>query len=253
MACLQSAPGRPSAVIIGDSHADHLFDGIAEQDARRNWLLIAQASCPPIVGVEVKLLKNGCGGTLESVLERIAADPVIRDVVLAQFGTYAAATNYAAGHVGSGPAQVTMSSPRAPGAGKEELLRLGLGLSVERLRMAGKRVAIVLDVPELPFQPRDCAARPLMQAAEPDCSVSRGIALERQRALRAAATDLERRHPDVRAFDPLNILCADDRCAVERTGRLLFKDSHHLSHLGSRLIGSDFLAWLDSSTGADTR
>lgn len=245
MTCLQSRHGKTSAVIFGDSHADHLFDGIAEQDAGRNWAVLAQASCPPLSGVTVKVQRDGCGNTPDLVLDRLANDPAVQEVVLSFYGSYAAVTNFAAGHTDRGPAQFTLTSLRAPGASKAEVMALGLDATVDRLVKAGKRVAIVLDVPEIPFQPRDCVARPLMQAAVADCSVSRSVIVGRQSAQRAAAAAVARRFPGVRVFDSLDVLCDGDRCAIDGEGGLLFKDSHHLSRRGSRLVGGAFLAWLN--------
>jgi peptidoglycan/LPS O-acetylase OafA/YrhL len=48
--CSTSQNGAPRYAIFGDSHADHLFPGIAKEDAA-NWLLIGQTSCPPALGV----------------------------------------------------------------------------------------------------------------------------------------------------------------------------------------------------------
>ena len=53
-----------------------------------------------------------------------------------------------------------MSSSRWNETDKTELIYLGLSATVRALRAAGKEVVLVMDVPELPFHPKDCIARP---------------------------------------------------------------------------------------------
>src|SRR5208283_5535614 len=48
--CSQSKPGPVDAVVIGDSHAQAMFQGLA-LDPNRNWLILGNSSCPPVLGV----------------------------------------------------------------------------------------------------------------------------------------------------------------------------------------------------------
>jgi hypothetical protein len=53
--CLQTRQGPPTAALLGDSHADQLFDGLAQADSVRNWLLIGHPATPPLLDVRTRL------------------------------------------------------------------------------------------------------------------------------------------------------------------------------------------------------
>jgi peptidoglycan/LPS O-acetylase OafA/YrhL len=238
--CLQTG-ASPTHALVGDSHADHLFDAISASRSG-SWLLSYRNSCPPLMGVRVKIGRSGCES--DELVRSLAANPTLQTVVLSFYGGYAEATNYAADHIGTpgttmGPQDIVLLGP---GDTKPERLSAGLARTVETLEAGGKSVVLLLDVPELPFRPRDCITRTL-QAHHP-CSIERSAALARQASLRAAATNVQRTHPRLRVFDPLETVCPAGRCQINRSGLLFYRDSHHLSVRGSRIVATRFGAWL---------
>jgi peptidoglycan/LPS O-acetylase OafA/YrhL len=101
--CRQSKPGQVDAVVIGDSHAESMFAGLASDDPKRNWLVLGNSSCPPVLGVVVE---NTAGpdrpncpdkmSQIEKYLRGPSSPPI---VVLAFFGYYAENSAVAADHV----------------------------------------------------------------------------------------------------------------------------------------------------------
>jgi peptidoglycan/LPS O-acetylase OafA/YrhL len=235
--------GNPAVAVIGDSHAYHLMPGLLAEAPERGWLLLANSSCPPLVGVKVIFPGANCGTKDQVLLTHVSAMPV-ETVVLAFFGSYALDTNVAADDVrGSGPRETVFDYP---GSNKAELLLKGLEAAVTMLH--DKHVVLVLDVPELPFMPRDCLARAGAAPQIADCSVRRSDVLQRQRQLREAFAELAARHANVRVFDPLDLLCSADRCAVDRGNMMLYRDSNHLSDRGSRIVARGLLPMLGESS-----
>ena len=49
--CSQSIPGKPQALVFGDSHADMLLAGLAAADPGRVWLAAGSNGCPPVLGI----------------------------------------------------------------------------------------------------------------------------------------------------------------------------------------------------------
>ncbi|MDO9599526.1 MAG: acyltransferase family protein, partial [Azoarcus sp.] len=94
--CLVADPTRaPTAMIIGDSHANHYFwalrDGVLEQGG--NLLQIANGACMPVAGID--LLKEGryfgCPKVIDAAIEYAIAAPEVETVFLAaRWGGYIA-------------------------------------------------------------------------------------------------------------------------------------------------------------------
>jgi hypothetical protein len=103
----------------------------------------------------------------------------------------------------------------------------------------GRRVVLVVDVPELPFLPRDCVSRPFARAT--NCAVPRNVVERRQRGLRRVVARLKEDLPAIEIFDPLPTLCSKGDCVPVRDGEALYQDSHHLSGRGSRLVARALL------------
>lgn len=49
--CRKSKTDDLDAIVLGDSHAEHFYAGIAELDRTRNWGILGKAGCPPLKGV----------------------------------------------------------------------------------------------------------------------------------------------------------------------------------------------------------
>lgn len=239
--CLQSKPDQPIAAIFGDSHADHLFHGIAKLDSENSWLLIGSASCPPLRDVQLVGDQPQCREKVEKIIQHLSSHAEIRTVVLSFFGNYFLDTNFAADHVstGVGPKIVKINGAESLSE-KRELYSQGLEQTVVALEKAKKNIVIVIDVPELPFSPRSCISR-FPSRAITKCFVSRSIVNSRQKDLYELMSKLKARHPLIHMFDPAEYLCDSEKCSVAMNDRLLYRDSHHLSLFGGELIAKPLL------------
>jgi hypothetical protein len=156
------------------------------------------------------------------------------------YGHYMLETAVAADHVGTnqGPRVFHIENVSNPGSSKIEAFESGLDNTVGALEEAGKRVVIILDVPELPFSPRDC----LRDGRK--CVLPKKEVLERQSVMRGMIDNIQGRHPKLLVLDTITLFCGPDVCRYETSGTIMYRDSHHLSPWGGANVARQFLAWI---------
>ena len=123
----------------------------------------------------------------------------------------------------------------------QSLFAQGLELAVKDMLDHQKDVVLLLDVPELPFFPKDCVRQNKV------CSISREDVLERQAPHRAMIAAIQARHPTVRTFDPIDIFCDKNSCGIYSGSVLMYRDSHHMSTEGSNIYGRALHDWMKNN------
>lgn len=206
--CLQSKPGKDVDVaLVGDSHAEHLFIGLAEQLKDRNVAYYIRDSLPVAANPE-----------FEEIFAHVVSSRSIDTVIVA--------ANWL-----SRVRQADDPATIAPA-----LLR-----TMDLLVGSGKAVYLADDVPRFPFGPEKCkwVRWPFSGTT---CVASSEIAL-RDRALYLPI--LEETHaasPALRRIELHRHLCDDGGCSMVRDGLLLFRDHDHLNIDGSVWMASKILA-----------
>lgn len=219
--CRYAGPHEtPNVIVLGDSHASRVYAGLADDAPNAVWNF-GRASCLPFFGYEAAIAGTAraldCSPTMTNLLDRaIAARP--RVVVLSGF--------FARPYDG-----------RMVLRGDEDLRSL-MRTTMVRLSSAVPQTVVVMDVPELPFEPSTCVDRPVRRASDRACSFDRS-AHTKQNALyvedlRAATAAL----PNVSIFDPTDVLCDATQCFGIKDRQLLYDDRHHLSHDGARRVAA---------------
>lgn len=248
--CLQSQSpinSQANLVIFGDSHADHIFHGISKVDINHNWMLIGNYSCPPVNDIFLEADVPNCYQRNANIINYLKKQKHIETVVLAFFGNYFQETDFAADHMHRfGPSTVKI---KYQNLNKTQAFQFGLEKTITELEIVGKKIVIVLDVPELPFFSQDCISRlySSKKAKNFACFISKKTVLTRQKKLRLMLTKIQSSHPNIKIFDPLNFLCNEDKCWVKRNDILVYRDSHHLSLSGSELFAAHFIPWLNTA------
>jgi hypothetical protein len=244
--CLFTDNNFPSYALFGDSHAEHIFHGIANLDKNNTWLLIGNPSCPPVSGINVVTpFENNCQQISEKALKHIVEMPSIHTVVLSFFGGYMLDTAFAKDYINtySGSRDIEITSGEFLATKKAELFYLGLDKTVKELEKHGVSVIVIIDIPELPFFPRDCI-RSFSLGNNNTCRLSITTVLDRQKVFRGILIKLAEAHPNIRVYDPLGLFCNEKDCHFETDDLLLYRDSHHLSLRGSAIFSNDFLKWM---------
>ncbi len=208
-------------VVVGDSHAGRIESGLRETTTRP-LLNLGRGSCLPLFGYEATNPGSekifDCSPTMGRLLER-AIEISPRVIVVSGF--------FARPYDG----RVTLHSSLPMGTlMRDTLARLSAGVP---------RVVVVLDVPELPFEPSYCVDRPIHRGRDRgQCGFAKEQPLRQlalyEADLRAAAQNL----PNVSFFDPADVLCDRANCYAVKDKRLLYDDRHHLSRYGASLVGT---------------
>lgn len=195
--CGQSKQGTPIDVaILGDSHAAHLFSGVAGAVPDKNVAYFALSGKLPIAD----------GGDMSRLIDRIAQDPDIKTVIV---NAYWAASN-------------------VPSA------ELAQTLSV--LTSAGKKVFVTDDLPDFPFAPDQCkyGISPLLPiercTQEFDNFSSKYSTYHEQ--LQSAIDQV----PGAEMLNTAKYFCSEQTCSMAIDDTLVYADDDHLNHQGSAYV-----------------
>lgn len=246
--CVMPAPnGRPEVALLGDSHANHFYDGLQPALASDGDSLFAvgAGNCPPFSDVDIYLDKHvkHCSELFRSVLDYVVNSPDVHSVILSSYAisTIAGGLDYGEGDTirlltaDSGRAGLTTVG-QSDGSNLSVYLA-GLEHTLTRLTAAGKRVVFVLDTPELDFDPSTCVRRPVQFSLRSPCAVPRAKVERRLTRTETRILAVLARYPGVRVFNPLPFLCDAQNCYARRGGEFMYADRDHLTPDGSRYVG----------------
>jgi peptidoglycan/LPS O-acetylase OafA/YrhL len=250
------AANRPAVALWGDSHAAAVAPALRSRAQAQGYGFIeaAKTSCPPLQGEGRYYPADpdhaaACIDFNNHVLQRFAADPRVRIVVLAgawSFSFWEPHENRI-GWLMSGSSHAAVPSREAT----EQAFLGGLERSIDTLTSAGKRVVVLQDVPMLerdPFWRRRSVDLPVrrwmldrLRYGEPvDSGYDSLLHAEddrRVRGLIAAASASS----GAAVFDLEDALC-DSRahCRYAEGDDLLFRDQQHLSYAGAESVLEGF-------------
>jgi hypothetical protein len=199
--CLQSKNNTLKKVaIIGDSHAEHLFAGLAEQLTNVNVVYYTQISLP----VE-------SNRAFDKILSNVIQDKNIDIVILSAYwnsGIKSLAKN------------TTLESELVP--------------TVNALRAAGKTVYIADDVPNFLFSPKKCKYE--ANWIRTHKCVDDGEFLLQQYRLYFPILNAVKNETQAKILEMAKYFCIENICSMEINGTLLYRDNNHLNLNGSRYL-----------------
>ncbi len=216
--CAQTrAAERRTVAIVGDSHAEHLFIGVAEELGASQNVVYYQYPCEPFFAQN----EDAQCGAMTEAIEYVASNPLIRTVVIAGYWV--------------GRFQLKGKTDAESAAFFEQ------GLESTFKKLSNKEVYIALDVPSFPFDSRGCVSRPnpLGLHRSERCEMPRAGHEEATKMYRTALKRVAGRFPSVRVLDLAKYLCNDQTCSMRRGGLLMYRDGSHLSVEGSKYVGAE--------------
>lgn len=247
--CVIGDSGARAATFIlwGDSHGDALLPAIHAAAARagRKGLFVAHGRCPPLFHLSLTDEPTGRCAQLNDATFKLVLRRNITDVILVARWAY-----YDQG-VGYGPDAaevrhlIDLEPPANPDASQHAEFARILERTVRGLRAAGRRVIIVAPVPEPGIDVPEVMARDASYGLHD----GHALPLDAYRARDAVVLrDLEILHQSygVTVVDPARVLCSPVQCALERDGKPLYVDHHHLSAFGALQISGLFAAAFQS-------
>lgn len=252
----------PDVMLVGDSHADHLFFGLATLLGSR-ISNDTSPGCIPFFNVDrydSRFAPGSCVRLMNDTLDRFIDDDTKKTIVLSTMGpVYLDNTGFR-----------DMESERVqgqnvvltndPGISDRWLIfETGMRDTLARLSSAsGKKVVFVIDVPELGVEERFCDVtgksiqvfgKPV-QVRSPDydqCRIPRGEFDDRARRYYELVHDIVDDFPGVSVLDPTALFCDADYCYGYEGQRRLYRDTDHLSEYGSYLVAKQIEALLRES------
>jgi len=239
--CAIGDPDRPPThALIGDSHANQFFPGLAAEIGRRGGNLIhfGNAGCLPFPGLETNHRVNCAAGT-DALLSYVLSDDRIRTVILAgNWHAYAIGTRFSAYRNRQATKLILRSDQYGALAGNGPLFAAGLSRTLDLLERKGKNVVFLKQVPELEVRFESCLVRLRAAGAWDD----RLCAVPRQRVdlyvgeytgfVEAALAGRMR----TAVLDPLEALCDRNVCRAVADAELLYRDDVHLGIHGSMYV-----------------
>lgn len=231
-----SRQAKPSFILWGDSHADAILLAVEDvaKDVGREGYFAGEPSCAPLLGVSRPDAPR-CRAFNDHILAFVKSRPDIDTVILmARWGKNAAGTATADEGKGFVPIFDAEGRSRKP-ADNAAIFTRGLVRTVNALRAAHKKVVLVGPVPEIGRPVPQTLARLALAGDNRKIGPTLARYLRREKTVLPLFHHLARRH-GVRAVYPGRFLCRSGRCKVSKDGVPLYRDSHHLSVFGARLL-----------------
>jgi peptidoglycan/LPS O-acetylase OafA/YrhL len=200
--CLQSKKNKPIDIaVIGDSHAEHLFIGVAEGLPDLNVVYYQQPTLP-VMGNQ----------NFDHIFDYVISDKNIKIVLLNAYW-----------------------SNRKHELPKNTSLANGLSYTIHSLFLNHKKIFILDDIPFFSFDPKQCKfIRPL--SFKNNCVESKSN-FDKKYQDYLPIFDLLKKNPEVTILNTAPLFCDEKNCSMEKNGKVLYRDDTHLNIEGSRYIG----------------
>ena len=203
--CFQSHKDAPADLaIIGDSHAEPLFLGLAEALPDRNVVYYFRTGLPLTSYRE-----------FEHIFSHVVGDERLRTVIL---------------------------SAKWSGNGRTGLMvdrgkfRDELAATVDLLTAAHKTVYVTDDVPNFTFDPPKCKYERMFSRTSA-CAESRSYFSRQYETYYPILESVALKNRQVKILHTAKYFCDDKLCAMEKDGQLLYRDRNHLNINGSKYLG----------------
>lgn len=221
---------QPSIALIGDSHANAIFDFFdlyfsAKQKAA---LVLGSSGCPPLLKVERG--NNHCATTMDAIANYINSNNEITQVfITARFAATESGSN-----LGGEPFQdqyrLTLTD-QPEQHDRQAIFKQGLENTIRVFMAHQKHITVLLDVPELSFDPKSCLGARTKTA----CAMEANGVYARQAAYTQIIRQLQQKY-EFKVIDLKDALCTGGQCIAKYQGKILYRDSHHLGIEGSRFL-----------------
>ncbi len=246
-------PGTGKGIaIFGDSHAEVIFAGIAALHPDRPLFLTGRKGCAPILQDSVIADRLGeiCRRAAQLAHAAIRTDTSIGTVLLVSRGpAYLTGAGFG---VDTQRPVVPVATRRTlrDTAALHDAFEAGLERSIQSFVEAGKRVILVVGVPEIGFLPEECLiGRPFgLREVRSPCALPRRVVDARNARYRRLVGTLSARLPALEVYDAEPVFCDGALCHAKRGRRLLYQDGNHLTLFGSRLVSRQLRALLELRT-----
>lgn len=230
--------------VIGDSHADVLFHGFAEEALLEGYgaILLANSGCPTLLGTakgKTETERAQCAEKIEQIVRIVSQEERIAKVLIVTRGPVSFA-----GH-GFGVAEKSLTNipmysfpeNNMKNMPSSEIFLAGLKKTVSEFQRRKKDVIYFLENPEIGLLPKDCLGRPFgFEKKQPSFQVDYDVYRARMADYRSGVFQLANEDPGLLILDPEPLFCDKEACRGIINGQLMYADDDHLSVAGSRYV-----------------
>lgn len=214
--CTLGSAGRPEFLLWGDSHALSLAHGmdIAADAERVSGRFLAKSVCPPVLGTQDFMASDvSCNDFNGAVVRYLERHPTIQNVVLV--GVWFVYDEKSDGSVETG-------------------FKAGFERTLSYLNEHGIHATVVLQVPKIDYNVPAVMARSKLFDRTFEMRTSLRLHLEQSADFKRFLNHLKSKYVfSVLSLD--SVFCDDQYCNIAENGKPIYRDSHHLSKLGSEL------------------
>lgn len=206
----------PTVALVGDSHAYHIVAGLTRHYRAQGENLWYLGTREPYWGLPAgdDPYQQATPRMLNAALET----PSVKTVIISTAGK--------------------LGNETPDGRARVALFRATLRRFVD----SGRKVIWVNDLPMLDFDPRTCIKRAGVanSRTRTDCSIARAAFEQNTAAHQAAVASVLKDFPQIQVLDSAAPLCDAARCHVIINGKMMYRDTHHLSYEGDLYVGEYF-------------
>ena len=235
--CLQQNEQQsPTSLLMGDSHANHLYSGLI-RDANLtggNLLNVGIGGCGQVER-DMPTTWEKCKEVYAQVLNLALETPSIKTVFISRKAITENGKTKTLFHSSD---VVEPVAPKIYIDFQNELREI-----LKRLVDAKKKVVFVLDTPDLEFRPIACVNRPWRLEDKPaknPCGISRATVDIRNQIYLKTVQDVLKEFPMVKVWDTIPAFCDAEYCSATNGKTLLYRDRDHLNEEGSLYLGKYF-------------
>jgi len=204
--CFQSKESNLIDIaIIGDSHAEHLFIGLAEALPNKNIVYYERDTLPIISNHQ-----------FDRIFKYVISNKNIKTVVL--------------------NANWDMRKKEYP---KKSSLYNELLSTINELSSHKKNIVLINDIPIFSFDPKECKyIRPL--SSKNNCLESKEKFLDKYKNFAKVFEELQK-NKKIKFINTIDLFKEGENFSMEKDGTLLYRDNQHLNIQGSQYIGKEML------------
>lgn len=217
--CHLSNNGNVNILIIGDSHAEDIYPGLANI-SNHNVMSITMGGCQALAGeLSTDESFGDCRTAIKGAINVAVNSTDIHTVILTSFYENASFT----GMDSKGVSAFKQSA------------RDTLDLLIKH----NKKVVYVLDRPKLDRHIRECLSiRPfrLSDSALPSCDKARSKVDDEMTRYNDLMSSILSEYTTISIIDSIDVFCTTQECFAKSHEQALYRDNHHLSLLGSTVL-----------------
>jgi hypothetical protein len=208
--CKQSFEGEQDIILLGDSHAEHLFIGIAEALPNKNIVFYIPKANP-------------------SIPFQIDGKPYVNNPQFSDIFDYIISLE--------NKKTILLTMHYVDRIKQDDDLVSGFNETIKLLKKSGHEVIILSDIPKFDFDPSDCKYISGNVFTVPsECFMSKTKAISQMKVYNESLFELSSKL-EVSYLDISQPLCDFNKCWMVSNNSVLYRDGSHLNIIGSKMVG----------------